>query len=348
MTMDRRAVPRPAGGARGLWPRRAAAERGVAIDFGTSCVRIAGFGRLLVEEPTVVVRHSGGGIIAVGGEARNVAGRNPQRIDVIEPVEGATITDIDVAEALLQRLLRRAGIAGTRLPVVVAVPLVAEGLHRRALLQCVQRALPKATLVPLEAPMAAAIGSRLPVQEAFGTMIVDVGRGITEAAVLSLGTMITSAVAPVGGAAAAAAVTDHLAQRHDLEIGPHTAERAVRFSARTRSGAVFVRGNHRPTGLPRGAQMTSTETRAVLHPVLESIAMVAKNALDAAPAALAADVMQGQIVVTGGASKLEGLAGVIEDRTGIEVRIRDCPERSVIDGAELCLRSSALLASPYE
>ena len=306
-------------------------------------------GRILVEEPSTVLRRRDGRISAVGRDAQDVVGRNPRRVDVIEPVVGATITDIDAAEVLLQRLLQRSGIANTRhqAAAIVAIPLVAEGLHRRALLQCVQRSLPKAKLVPLEAPMAAAIGSTLSVQDAFGSMVVDVGHGITETAVISLGTMITSSAAPVGGAAAEAAVIAHIADRYNLDIGPRTAERVVRFSSLGRSGAVFIRGVNRDTGMPRGVQMTRRETRSVLLPVVQNIAMVAKNALDAAPAALAADVMQGQIVLTGGASKLVGLVGELEEQPGIAVRIRTSPERAVIDGARLCLDRSALRASPY-
>lgn len=199
-----------------------------------------------------VVRRSDGRILAVGGETRDVVGRNPRSIEFVEPVQNAMVSDIDVAEpeALLQRLLRRGGVAGTHnhTAAVVAVPLAADGLHRRALLQCLQRSLPKAKLTPLEAPMAAAIRSGLPVQEAFGTMVVDVGRGLTEAAVLSLGTVVTSEAAPVGGAAAEAAVVAHVAERYDVEIGRHTAERVVRFSSVAGSGAVLVRRMNRGTG----------------------------------------------------------------------------------------------------
>ena len=351
MTVDLAADRRPApSNPRGsFWPRRGADGRGLAIDLGTSTVRIGIPDRILVEEPCAVVRQSDGPILAVGSETRDVVGRNPRGIEFVEPVANAIVSDIDVAEVLLQRLLRRSGVTGIRnhTAAVVAVPLAADGLHRRALLQCVQRSLPKAKLTPLEAPMAAAIGSGLPVQEAFGTMVVDVGRGLTEAAVVSLGTMVTSQAAPVGGAAAEAAVIAHVAERYDLDIGRHTAERVVRFPSVARSGAVLVRGMNRATGLPRAVQMTRPEARSVLRPVVDSIAMVAKNALDAAPAALAADVMHGQIVLTGGASKLDGLVAAIEERTGIAVRIRTDPDRAVIDGARLCLDGPALADSPY-
>jgi rod shape-determining protein MreB len=344
---DRRPTPSSPRGA--FWQRRGVEGRGLAIDLGTSTIRIGVAGRIVIEEPCAVVQERDGRILAVGDETRNVVGRNPPGIEVVEPVADGVVTNIDVAEELLQRLLRRGEVTGTRnhMRAVVVVPLVADGLHRRALLQCVQASLPKAQLVPLEAPMAAAVGSDLPVQEAFGTMVIDVGRGITEAAVVSLGTMVTSRAALVGGAAAEVAVVDHVAERHDLEIGRHSAQRIVRFSSETRTGAVLVRGINGATGLPRGVQMTRPEVRAVLRPVIESIAMVAKNALDAAPAALAADVMQGQIVLTGGASKLDGLATAIEEQTGIAVRIRADPDRAVIDGARLCLDGPALADSPY-
>lgn len=326
------------------WPRRGADRRGLAIDLGTATARIGIADRILVEEPSAVVLQSTGEVVAVGGEIREVIGRNPRGVEVIEPVEDAIVTDIDVAEILVQRLLRRGGVTGTRgrFAAVVAVPSSADELHRRALLQCVQRSMPKAKLVPLEAPMAAAIGAGLPVQEAFGTMVVDIGRGITEAAVVSLGTLVTSRVASVGGAAAEAAVVEHLAERHDVEIGRHTAERVVRFSSLQRYGVVRIRGTDRTSGLPRAVQLTRSEVGSIFEPVVEAIAMVAKNALDAAPPALAADVMNGRIVLTGGASKLYGLRSTIEERTGIAVRIRPSPERAVIDGARLCLDGAML------
>ena len=321
-----------------FWPKRGADRPGLAIAPGTAPVRLGGTDRILVEEPSALVRCIDGEVLAVGGETRAVVGRNPRGVEVIEPIDDAVVTDIGVAEILLQRLLRRAGISGTRTRVaVVAVPSSVDDLHRRALRQCVQRSMPKASLVPLESPMAAAIGAGLPVEEAFGSMVVDVGRGITEAAVVSMGTMVTARAAPLGGATAEAAVVTHLADRHDVEIGRHTAERVVRFSSLQRYGVVLVRGTDRNTGLPRAVQMTRAEVAAIFEPVVEGIAMVAKNALDAAPAALAADVMDGRIVLTGGASKLDGLAPTIEARTGIAVRIRPSPDRAVIDGARLCL-----------
>lgn len=329
--------------------RRGGDGRGLAIDLGTSTVRIGAANRVLLEEPAAVVRHRTGRVLAVGNETRDVLGRNPRGIEIVEPIAGAVVDDIDVAEVLIEHLLRRGDVPSTRssLTAVVAVPSTAGDLHRRALLQCVQRSLPRAELLPLEAPMAAAIGADLPVHEAFGSMVVDVGRGATEAAVISLGTMVTSQAAPLGGAAAEAAVIAHIAERHDLEIGRHTAERVVRFSSVARFGAVLVRGVNRATGLPRAVQMSRPETRSVLRPVVEAIAMVAVNALDAAPEALAADVMQGHIVLTGGGAKLGGLAEAIERHTGIPVRIRTEPDRAVIDGARLCLEGPTLAHSPY-
>lgn len=320
-------------------PARWRTSGGVAIDLGTATIRIGTVDRVLLEEPAVIALDRSGRVIAAGLDARAILGRNPAGIDVVEPLAGAVITDVGLAEQLLEMLLRRAGVHGrAQRTVVVAMPLPSTGLQRRAVLQCVQRALPRGRIVPLEVPMAAAIGSGLPVEEAYGSMVVDVGRGVTEAAVVSLGAMVTSSSAAVGGASADDGITRHLRDAHDLSIGQRTAERVVRSSTGRRRGYVRVRGMDRSSGLPRAVEFADDEVTSVLDGVLESISAVARNALDAAPAELAADVMQGTIMVTGGAGRLQGLAAQITATTGVGVTIPELPDRAVIDGARLCLQ----------
>lgn len=333
-------VPLPAAGAT-TWRarrRRRPAGRGVAIDLGTSTVRIASAGRVLLEEPAVIALSRRRRVVAVGAGARAMLGRSPADIAVVEPIVDGLIADVDLAEQLLRTLLTRVGVAhGWAHDAVVAVPLLTTDLQRRALLQCIQRCLPKADLVALEAPMAAAIGAELPVQEPFGTMVVDVGRGVTEAAVISLGDMVTSHTAVVGGAAAEAAVASHLSARHDLRLGKASADRLVRLSSQPRCRSVVARGIDRSSGLPRAVRASSEEVRAAMGQVIDSIAEVARAAIDAAPDALAADVMHGPIVLTGGGSQLFGLPARIAELTGIDVTVRDLPDRAVIDGARRCL-----------
>lgn len=318
--------------------RRRRIDRGIAIDLGTSTVRIASAGQVLVEEPSVIARSRRQAVVAVGTDARAMLGRNPSDLDVVEPIADALISDVDLAEHLLRALLARRGLAnGWAHDVVVAVPVLTTDLQRRAVLQCVQRALPRARLTSIEAPMAAAIGAELAVQDPFGTMVVDIGRGATEAAVLSLGEMVTSHIAPVGGAAADAAVADHLLGRYDLHLGRHSAERLVRLASQPQCRSVVARGSDRATGLPRAMRFLSDEIRDALSPVADAIAEVARVALDAAPDALAADVMHGPIVLTGGGSNLHRLPERIAELTGIDVAVRTAPERAVIDGARRCL-----------
>lgn len=296
---------------------------------------------MLLEEPTVIALSRRRRVVAVGTGARSMLGRSPAEIAVVEPIVDGLLADVDLAERLLRTLLTRVGVAhGWAHEVVLAVPVLTADLQRRALLQCVQRCLPKADVVALEAPMAAAIGADLPVQEPFGTMVVDVGRGVTEAAVLSLGDMVTSHTAAVGGAAAEAAVADHLSARHDLRVGRTSADRLVRLSSQPRCRSVVARGVDGSSGLPRAIRLPSGEVREVLGQIVDSIAEVARAAIDAAPDALAADIMHGPIVLTGGGSQLFGVSTRIAELTGIDVAVRDVPDRSVIDGARRCLGSA--------
>lgn len=295
---------------------------------------------MLLEEPAVIALSRRRRVVAAGSGARAMLGRSPADIAVVEPIVDGLIADVDLAEQLLGTLLTRVGVAhGWAHDAVVAVPVLTTDLQRRALLQCIQRCLPRAGLVALEAPMAAAIGADLPVQEPFGTMVVDVGRGITEAAVLSLGDMVTSYTAVVGGAAAEAVVADHLSARHDLRVGRASVDRLVRLSSQPRCRSVVARGTDCSSGLPRAVRVPSDEVREVMGQVIDSIAEIARAAIDAAPDALAADIMHGPIVVTGGGSQLFGLPKRIAQLTGIDVTVRDLPDRAVIDGARRCLGS---------
>lgn len=329
---------------RGRWRgRRRRIERGIAIDLGTSTIRIASAEQMLVEEPSVIARSRRRSVVAVGADARAMLGRNPSDVEVVEPIVDALIADVDLAEHLLRTLLSRHGVASSWAnDVVVAVPVLTTELQRRAVIQCVQRVLPRALLTTLEAPLAAAIGAGLRVQDPFGSMVIDVGRGASEAAVLSLGEMVTSQVAPVGGAAAEAAVVGHLLTRYDLQLGRHSAERLVRLSSQPQCRSVVARGSDRGSGLPRAMRFLSGEIRDVVASVVDGIAEVARAALDVAPDALAADVMHGSIMLTGGGSQLLGLPERIAALTGIDVVVRDAPDRAVIDGARRCLSSSSV------
>lgn len=330
------------------WLRRSTDTRHVAVDLGSSTIRVGTASGIVVDEPSAVMVRSDGGIFAVGQRARALIGRNPPAVELVEPIRGALIRDADVAEAMLRMLLSR-GIANPRSvkTAVVAVPLVATGLERRAVLQVADRVFPRATIVPIEAPMAAAIGAGVPVQAPAGTMVLDVGRGATEAAVMSHGTMISMWSAPVGGELAEAEMIAHVLEEHDLAIGQLMAERVVRLSTHALRGPIEVRGVDRVSGLPTAIRISSAEAQIILRPVVQEIADVAKAALDLAPPSLAADVMRGTIMLTGGASKLDGLAAAVTRTTGIDVQTREWPDRAVIDGASSCINEPALTRSAY-
>ena len=321
----------------------------MAIDLGTSTIRIATADRVIVDEPAVAACRPSGAVFAVGGDARLLVGRNPVGIDVISPIVAGTPSDINTAELLLRELLRRGGIGALRAihTAVVALPACAVGLEKRSVIQCVERVLPRAEVIPIESPLAAAIGAGIPIHQPSGTMVVDIGQALTEAAVISHGTMISTRTAPVGGRTAVEDVARFLREDRCVEVGESTAERVVRFSSRLRHGVTVARGMHTDTGLPTAVPLTTERCSDLLRPVVDAVSEITKNALDAAPPALAADVMESGIVITGGAAKLGGLSAAIAESTGISVRTIGCPERAVIEGARQCIDTPALAISRY-
>ncbi len=309
--------------------------RVVAIDVGTSTVRIGTTDRVVVDEPSVVARDGYGTVFAVGGEVRSLTGLLSPSTDVVEPIDEATIIDPRVTGTMLRRLLSRGGVTSHSAlrAVVVSVPVHLSGNAERAMRSCVQQAAPNAAIVPLRAPYAAAVGAGLPVDQASAVMVVDVGRGVTEAAVIANERMLSTWSAPVGGATAAAAVVAHLRRVHALDVDAQTAERVIRFSSRSRRGVVVCRGTRPGTEVPGVVQMSAAECRAMLRPVVASIAAVAKEVLARTPSSAAADVALGTIVLTGGASRLSGLGYEVSAATGVAVRVRGQPGHAVIDGA---------------
>lgn len=328
------------GDRRGWRGWRAARELGV--DIGTTAVRIATVTRVVVDEPSVVAHDRTGRVIAIGRDALAILGRNPRQVTVTRPVRDATIADVAAAEQLLATLIRR--VARRRRPTVVAaVSLVATGLERRAIRHALHAAGAR-DVVLVETPMAAAIGADLPVEEAFGSMVVDVGRGATEAAVVSLGAIVTARAERIGGAVADATLARHLREVHGIAVGEVSAE-AAKLALATAGDELEVRGVDVASGLPRSLLLPRDELRDALDDVVDAIAQTAKNALDAAPATLAADVMEEGIALTGGGSLLAPVADRVARLTGVAVRVPARPEHAVITGVRACLEASVGLGA---
>lgn len=311
------------------------ADRGVAIDLGSGAVRISVPGVDVVDEPTVLVRDRRGRAVAVGTEALRMVGRGPDTVEVVRPVVDGVVVDLPACQQLLRLLLGRLRGRRRRDTTVVSVPTGATSLERRALRQPLQAAGVAGPIVLLESTLAAAIGSGLPVEEPFGSMVVDVGRGVTEAAVISLGAIVSARTTRVGGSAVDAAIVRHLRERHGLAVGEVTAERI-----KTTLGAahrIDVRAVDVAIGLPRVLSFEPDELRAAYEESLAAIVATVTGALDSAPPELAADVVDGGITLTGGSSHLDGLAHRIAVATGVPVHMAADGPRAVIDGARQCV-----------
>jgi len=316
--------------------------RDLAIDLGTANVLVYARGRgVVVDEPAVVALDAmSGRMVAVGGEAKAMMGRTPPRLRTIRPMRAGVITDFETTERLIRYLMKKAhgGLAKPRL--VVAVPSGLTGVERRAVRDaCFQAGARDVYL--LEEPLAAAIGAGLPVHEPIGSMVVDVGGGTTETAVISLGGMVTVSATRVGGNDLDDTIQSYIKKEYALAIGETTAERlkiavASAFPQMEETKAE-VRGSDLVTGLPRTVLVDSSELRRATDEPVRQILETVKASLDGCPPELAGDVMDNGIIVTGGGALLTGLDELIRHETGMPVHMCEDPLRTVVAGAGLCV-----------
>ena len=325
----------------------------VALDLGTSNTRLYLRGRGTgLQHPTVVAVHTSRGgrrrVMAIGDEARPMLGRTPSDILAVQPVRDGQIQDFEVMEALLLHMLRRVhGRNGWMSPrMVVTVPALATDMERRAVRECCEAAGAREVhLVPK--PLAAALGAGLPVHEPAGQMVVDLGGGSTEIAVVSLNGVVTSQVVPGGGEGMDRALQDHVRAQHGLLIGRTTAEDLKIALGTTRTdrggGSEVVAGRCMTSGVPRAVEITAAEVCEALLPCVERIAAGIRRTLERAPPELASDIVDHGALLVGGASKLRRIDTTLREATGLPVVVAEHPMDSVVEGAGLALEQSAVL-----
>jgi rod shape-determining protein MreB and related proteins len=318
--------------------------RDMAVDLGTAntLVYVRGKG-VLVDEPSVVaVNEKSGELVAVGHDAKRMIGRTPEDITVIRPLQDGVIADFEATEQMLRhfiaRVHRRRYLAKPRM--VVCVPSGITAVEQRAVKEAGYQAGARRVYI-IEEPMAAAIGAGLPVHKATGNMVVDVGGGTTEVAVISLGGIVTSLSVRTAGDELDRAVTTWLKKEHALLVGEATAE-----EVKTTLGSAFagpldreaeVRGRDLVSGLPRTVTVTSADVRTAIEEPLHAIIDAVRVTLDQTPPELAGDIMDRGIVLTGGGALLRGLDERIRDETGMPVHVADDPLTSVAHGAGRCV-----------
>lgn len=318
--------------------------RDMAVDLGTANTLVYVRGRgIVLNEPSVVAKNtSTGGILAVGAEAKKMIGRTPGNIVAIRPLKDGVIADFEITERMLRYFIlkvhRRRYLARPR--VVVCVPSGITGVERRAVVEASSQAGARSVHI-IEEPMAAAIGAGLPVHEATGNMVVDVGGGTTEVAVISLGGIVTAQSIRVAGDELDMAIINFVKKEYSLLLGERSAEE-IKMSI----GSAYdlgddahseIRGRDLVSGLPKTIVISTAEVRKAIEEPVNTIIDAVKTTLDKCPPELSGDIMDRGIVLTGGGALLRGLDERLRAETGMPIHIADNPLDSVALGAGKCV-----------
>ena len=304
----------------------------MGIDLGTAntLVYIKGQG-IVVREPSVVaIRDDSKEVLAVGEEAKRMIGRTPGNIVAIRPMKDGVIADFDVTQSMLSYFIQKAaakkGVVSPR--IAICVPFGVTDVEKRAIEEAARQAGAKDAYL-IEEPMAAAIGAGLKVEEPEGNMVVDIGGGTSEIAVISLGGIVSAESVRIGGNKFDEAIVGYVKKEYNLMIGERTAE-DIKISI----GSTFkedqesnmqIRGRDLISGLPKTVEISSTEVREALKEPISSIVDAIKSTLEKTPPELASDIMENGIMLTGGGALLRGLDKLIKQETGMPVTIAEGP-----------------------
>jgi rod shape-determining protein MreB and related proteins len=318
--------------------------RDMAVDLGTAntLVHVRGRGVVLDEPSVVAINRDTGALIAVGTEARKMIGRVPDGILVIRPLKDGVIADFETTERMLryfiQQVHRRRHFAKPRL--VVCVPSGITGVERRAVKDAGYQAGAR-TVHLIEEPMAAAIGAGLPVAEPVGSMVVDIGGGTTEVAVVSLGGIVTSQSVRTGGDELDAAIVAYVKKEYSLWLGEPTAEK-IKMAI----GSAFprldepqaeIRGRDLVTNLPKTIVVSAEEIRKAIEEPVNAIVDAVRTTLDRCPPELAGDLLDRGMVLAGGGALLQGLDERLRHETGMPIHVAEDPLHAVVRGSGRCV-----------
>ena len=323
----------------------------IGIDLGTAHIRIAEPGKgIVVTAPSVVALDPReNAVLAAGEDAARMIGRAPETIKIVHPMREGVIDDYLIVEALLRyylsELSRRVNLV--RPEVMVATPAGVTNVEQRAVRDAAEQAGARRPAHLIANPLAAAIGAGLPMGDAQGSLVVDLGAGRSEAAILSMYGVVVWESARVGGDVIRTAVSDYVRRRHNLLIGDRTAD-DLKMSIGAaepleRSLRTQVRGRDAATGMPRTVALTSNELVPAIQSVLETIVEVIRTTLERTPPELTADVIDRGMVLTGGGALLRELDKYLSTQTGIPVHIAEEPRDAVALGAAFALENLDLL-----
>jgi rod shape-determining protein MreB len=323
----------------------------LAIDLGTAntCVFALGKG-VIVNEPSLIAFNTNTGAVeAVGDEARGMLGRTPERLRPVRPIRTGVIADFEAAEKMLTYFIRKTTqqVGGwTRPRVVFGVPSQITPVERRAVQESAYRAKVSEVFL-VDEPMAAALGAGLPITEPAGSMIIDVGGGTTDIAVISLSGVVISKSVRVAGDAFDEAIIQHLKRRHELLVGERTAEDIkLQIGSATKLDkplSMEVKGRHIGRGVPVKVVVNDTEIREAIAEPLKTIVNAVRETLDQIPPELSADIFDRGVALCGGSVLLRNLDRRLKEETSLPVKIVDQPLAAVVLGAGKMLEDRALL-----
>ncbi|MEG1255159.1 rod shape-determining protein [Clostridium sp.] len=315
--------------------------RDMGIDLGTAntLVYIKGKGIVLREPSVVAINKNTGKVLAVGNEAKKMIGRTPGNIVAIRPMKDGVIADFDVTEKMLRHFIEKVGAKNSfKSPrIVVCFPSGVTEVEKRAIYEATKSAGAREAYL-MEEPMAAAIGAGLPVNEPTGSMVVDIGGGTTEVAIISLGGIVTSMSLRVAGDELDQAIIAYIKKQYNLMIGERTAENVKielgsAYDLGEEAEVMQIRGRDLISGLPKVVEINEAEVREALKEPVYSIIESIKTTLEKTPPELAADIMDKGIMLTGGGALLKGLDQLITHETHMPVNIAEIPLDCVAIGA---------------
>ncbi|MGN1316008.1 MAG: rod shape-determining protein [Acutalibacteraceae bacterium] len=323
----------------------------IGVDLGTAntLVFVKGKG-IVIREPSVVAvdeRTNPKTVVAVGADAKKMIGRTPGSITAVRPLKDGVIADFDMTSDMLKEFIKRAisGSPFNRARVMICIPSGVTEVERRAVHDAAKSAGARYVSL-IEEPMAAAIGAGLPVLDATGSMIVDIGGGTSEVAVISLGDIVTSKSVRVAGDTFDEAIISYVKRTFNLLIGERSAEdiKVKLGSAYPYEGeaAMEIKGRNLIDGLPKSVEISSEQVRQALAEPVDQILDSIRYTLDRTPPELAADIIERGIMLTGGGALLRGLDKLISSETGMPVNVADNPMDCVVNGTGICLEKDLL------
>jgi rod shape-determining protein MreB len=312
-------------------------DMGIDLGTATTLVYVKGEGVVLCEPSVVAIDKVTEQVLAVGEEAKRMLGRTPGNIVAIRPMKDGVIADFDTTEAMLRYFIKKVHHRQVlvRPRIIIAIPSGITEVEKRAVKDSAERAGAREVYL-VEEPMAAAIGVGLPIEEPIGNMIIDIGGGTTEIAVISLAGIVFSKSIRIGGDEMDEAIIEYLKKTYNLLIGERTAE-----DIKVKIGSAYpleeektmeIKGRDLVSGLPKAVTISSEEVREALSEPVKAILETTKISLERTPPELAADIIEHGIVMAGGGSLLKGLDKVISEETGLPVHIAENPLTAVAEG----------------